>query len=145
MAVVRHSKLAGAMWRWVMMIYSASEFERQFSGLNPADFPRVAKREGFRMPARALPVDPVKEPASESLPRKQKPSRIIERRAGAGLPNRIPQRVDLCRQQIRPAVEQVRSEEECPTRNAIATMIRHDGSVPGSGERRAAPRVKPAG
>jgi hypothetical protein len=40
----------------------------------------------------------------------------VERRAGADLPKRIPQYVDLCHQQIRPAVRQVRSEEECPTR-----------------------------
>jgi hypothetical protein len=51
------------------------------------------------------------------------------RRAGADLPNRLPQRVDLCHQEIRPAVEQVRSEEECPTRTPIATIIRHDGNI----------------
>jgi hypothetical protein len=64
----------------------------------------------------------------------------VERRAGADLPNRLPQRVDLCHQQIRPAVEQVRSEEECPTSNPITTIIRHDGSMPGFGERRKALR-----
>jgi hypothetical protein len=57
----------------------------------------------------------------------------VERRAGADLPNRIPQRVDLRHQQIRAAVQQVRREEECPTRNPIATIIRHDGSMPGFG------------
>jgi hypothetical protein len=64
----------------------------------------------------------------------------VERRAGADLPNRIPQRVDLCDQQVRPAVEQVRREEECPTRNPIATIIRHEGSMPGFGEGRKALR-----
>jgi hypothetical protein len=59
---------------------------------------------------------------------------------GADLLNRIPQRVDLCHQQIRPAVQQVRSEEECPTWDLIATIIRHDGSMPGFGERRKALR-----
>jgi hypothetical protein len=46
----------------------------------------------------------------------------------------------LGHQQIRPAVEQVHSEEECPTRNPIATIIRHDGSMPGFGKRRKALR-----
>jgi hypothetical protein len=73
---------------------------------------------------------------------KHDPSVDVERRAGADLPNRIPQRVDLCHQQIRPAVEQVRSEEECPTWNPIATIIRHDGSMPGFGER---PKALPRG
>jgi hypothetical protein len=31
-------------------------------------------------------------------------------------------------------------EEECPTWNPIATIIRHDGSMPGFGERRKALR-----
>jgi hypothetical protein len=56
-------------------------------------------------------------------------SQASMRRAGADLPNRIPQRVDLCRQQIRPAVERVRSGEDCATRNPIATISRHDGSL----------------
>jgi hypothetical protein len=46
----------------------------------------------------------------------------VERCAGADLPNRIAQRVDLCDQQVRPAVEQVRREEERSARNPIATM-----------------------
>jgi hypothetical protein len=32
--------------------------------------------------------------------------------------------------------KQVHCEEECPTWNPIATIIRHDGSMPGFGERR---------
>ena len=71
---------------------------------------------------------------------KHDPGVDVERRAGADLPNCLPQRVDLGNQQIRPAVEQVRSEEECPTSNPIATIIRHDGSMPGFGERRKALR-----
>jgi len=65
---------------------------------------------------------------------KQDPGVDVERRASAGLPNRIPQRVDLCHQQIRPAVERVRREEERSARNPIATIIWHDGSMPGVGE-----------
>ena len=72
--------------------------------------------------------------------RKHDPGVDVERRAGADLPNCLPQRVDLCHQQIRPAVQQVRSEKECPIWNAIATIIRHDGSMPGDGERRKAQR-----
>jgi hypothetical protein len=36
---------------------------------------------------------------------KHDPGVDVERRAGADLPNRIPQRIDLCHQQIRPAVQ----------------------------------------
>ena len=50
------------------------------------------------------------------------------------LPNRIPQRVDLCDQQVRPAVKQVRREEERSARNPIATIIRHGGIMPGVGK-----------
>ena len=71
---------------------------------------------------------------------KHGPGVNVERRVGADLPNRIPQRVDLCHQQVRPAVQQVHSEEECPTWNPIATIIRHDGIMPGFGERRKALR-----
>ena len=70
---------------------------------------------------------------------KHDPGVDVERRAGADLPNRLPQRVNLCDQQIRPAVEQVRSEEECPTWDPIAT-IWHGRSMPGVGERRKALR-----
>jgi len=65
---------------------------------------------------------------------KHDPGVDVERRASAGLPNRIPQRVDLCHQQIRPAVERVRREEERSARNPIATIIWHDRSMPGVGE-----------
>ena len=71
---------------------------------------------------------------------KHDPGVDVERRAGADLPNRLPQRVDLCHQQIRPAVQQVHSEEERSARNPIATIIRHDGSMPGFAERRKALR-----
>src|SRR5689334_12039491 len=57
----------------------------------------------------------------------------VERRAGADLPYRLPQRVDLCYQQIRPAVEQVRSEEEMSHPGPIATIIRHIVSMRGFG------------
>ena len=50
---------------------------------------------------------------------KHDPGVDVERRAGADLPNRISQSADLCHQQIRPAVEQVRSEEEYPTGNRL--------------------------
>jgi hypothetical protein len=69
----------------------------------------------------------------------------VERRACADLPNRIPQRVDLCHQQIRPAIEQVRGEEERPTWDLIATIIRHGGSMSGFGERRKALRFSALG
>jgi hypothetical protein len=36
---------------------------------------------------------------------KHDPGVDVERRAGADLPNRIPQRIDLCHQQIRPVVQ----------------------------------------
>jgi hypothetical protein len=65
---------------------------------------------------------------------KHDPSVDVERCAGAHSPDRIPQRADLCHQQIRPAVEQVRREEECPARDPIATII-HEGSMPGVGGR----------
>jgi hypothetical protein len=71
---------------------------------------------------------------------KYDPSVDAERRAGAHPPNRFPQRVDLYDQQVRPAVQQVRCEEECPTWNPIATVIRHNGSIPRLGERRKALR-----
>ena len=69
---------------------------------------------------------------------KHDPGVDVEWRAGANLPNHIPQRVDLCDQQIRPAVEQVRREEERSTRNPIATIIRHGEIMPGVGKRRKA-------
>jgi hypothetical protein len=71
---------------------------------------------------------------------KHDPGVDVERRAGADLANRIPQRVDLCDQQVRAAVEQVRREEERSARNPIATIIRHGGSMPSVGERRKALR-----
>ena len=71
---------------------------------------------------------------------KHDPGVDVERRAGADLPNCLPQRVDLCHQQIRPAVEQVHREEECPTWNPIATIFRHDETMPGFGEGRKALR-----
>jgi hypothetical protein len=71
---------------------------------------------------------------------KHDPGVDAERRAYADLPNRLPQRLDLYHQQIRPAVQQVRSEEECPTWSPITTIIRHDGIMPGFGERRRALR-----
>jgi hypothetical protein len=46
---------------------------------------------------------------------KHDPSVDVERRACADLPNRILERIDVCHQQIRPAVQQVRSEEESPS------------------------------
>ena len=69
---------------------------------------------------------------------KHDPGVDVERRAGTHLPNRIAQRVDFGDQRIRPAVQQVRREEERSARNPIATIIRHDGSMPGFGERRKA-------
>jgi hypothetical protein len=71
---------------------------------------------------------------------KHDPGVDVEMRARADLPNRLPQHVDLCHQQIRPAVQQVRSEEERPTWNPIATIIRGAGIMPGFGERRKALR-----
>jgi hypothetical protein len=71
---------------------------------------------------------------------KDDPGVDLERRAGADLPNRIPQRIDVCHQQIRPAVEQIRREEERSARNPTATIIRRDGSMPGVGEGRKALR-----
>lgn len=71
---------------------------------------------------------------------KHDPGVDVEGRAGAHPSNRFPQRVDLFNQQIRPAVEQVRREEERPARNPIATIIRHDRSMPNDGERRKALR-----
>jgi NAD(P)-dependent dehydrogenase (short-subunit alcohol dehydrogenase family) len=64
----------------------------------------------------------------------------VKGRAGAHPPDRFRQRFDLCDQQVRPAIEQVRREEEGSARNPIATIIRHDGSMPGVGERRKALR-----
>ena len=71
---------------------------------------------------------------------KHDPGVDVEWRAGADLPNHIPQRVDLCDQQVRPAVEQVRREEERSARNPIATIIWHGGIMPSHGERRKALR-----
>ena len=71
---------------------------------------------------------------------KYDPGVDVERPTGARPPNRFPQRVDLCDQQVRPAIEQVRGEEERPTWDLIATIIRHGGSMSGFGERRKALR-----
>ena len=60
--------------------------------------------------------------------------------ARGDLPNRVPQKVDSRHQQIRPAVQQIHSEEEFPTRNPIASILRHYGSMLGVGERRKALR-----
>ena len=69
---------------------------------------------------------------------KHDPGVDVEWRAGADLPNRIPQRVDLCDQQVRPAVKQVRCEEERSARNPIATIIWYGGIMPGVEKRRKA-------
>jgi hypothetical protein len=53
----------------------------------------------------------------------------MEGRADAHLPNRVPQRVDLRHQQVRPAVEQVHREEERSTRNPVAATVRHEGRM----------------
>jgi hypothetical protein len=59
----------------------------------------------------------------------------VEGRADARLPNRCPQHVDLRHQQARAAVEPVDREEEPSTRNPIAAIIRHGGSMPALGEK----------
>jgi hypothetical protein len=60
--------------------------------------------------------------------------------AGAHSANRVAQYIDLRHQQIRMAVEQVHREEEGSTRNPIAAIIRHAGSMPQLWERRNALR-----
>ena len=49
---------------------------------------------------------------------------------GAHLPNRAAQRVDPRHQQVRPTVKQVHCKEERSTRNPIAAIVRHVGSMP---------------
>ena len=78
-------------------------------------------------------------PQAVQMVGKHGPGVDVERREGAPA-ERLQQRVDLGHQQIRSAVEQVHREEEFPTRNPIATIIRHDRSMLGVGEGRKALR-----
>ena len=64
----------------------------------------------------------------------------MKRCTGAHLPNRAAQRVDSRHQQVRPTVKQVHCKEERSTRNSIAPIVRHVGSMPDVGHRRNALR-----
>jgi hypothetical protein len=108
---------------------------------------RLADAYGFRKPfldraptAGEIGIALRQGPQAVHMIGKHDPGVDVEWRAGADLPNHIPQRVDLCDQQVRPAVEQVRREEERSARNPIATIIWHGGIMPGVGERRKALR-----
>jgi hypothetical protein len=67
---------------------------------------------------------------------KDNPGVDRERWAGAHFPNGVARRIDARHQQVRPTVKQVHCKEERSTRNPIAAIIRHQGSVPELGERR---------
>jgi hypothetical protein len=61
---------------------------------------------------------------------KDVPGVNIERCTGTHLPDRVAQRVDARHQQVRPTVKQVHCKEERSTRNPIAAIVRHVGSMP---------------
>ena len=74
---------------------------------------------------------------------KDDPGVDIERCTGARSTNRVAQRADARHQQVRPTVKQVHCKEERSTRNSIAAIIWHEGSMPELRFRRNALRFPP--